>query len=269
VAVSRNTLCFASLFIAEQTKRGVSRNGKITKRWNVSLISEIGILRAHTYYTKVKSHEISSAVLCPLYGPLSPLWPSAGLFSFYGSVFLLRLSVPSTALCSFYGPLFLLRPSVPSTALCHLYGPLSPLKLSVPSWALCPLYGPLSHLRPPVPSTAFYSLHGPLPLLWPYDSSIALDTSRSLYPLYGPLSLVWLSVPSMRHVFSHLFREIMLHETRFIETCHFAKQLNKRKGPSCFAKWRNAFRQKPWWCTWGTFVENYNRFYCVPTCWQP
>jgi hypothetical protein len=130
-------------------------------------------------------------------------------------------------------------------AICPLYGPLSPLKLSVPSTALCPLYDPLSHLRPPVQSTAVSSRQGTLPLLRPYDSSIALDTSRSLYSLYGPLSLIWLSVPSMRHVFSHLFREMMLHETRFIEMCHFAKQLNKRKGPSCFAKWRNAFRQKP------------------------
>jgi hypothetical protein len=55
--------------------------------------------------------------ICPLWGPLSSLWPS----------------VSSTTLCPLYGLLFPLRPSVPSTALCPLYGPLSPLWPSVPS----------------------------------------------------------------------------------------------------------------------------------------
>jgi hypothetical protein len=73
---------------------------------------------------------VPSKAAFPLYGPISPLFPS----------------VPSTALCPLYGPLipsyrtlFPLRPSLPSMALCPLYSNLS-------FDALCPLKGPLTRV---------------------------------------------------------------------------------------------------------------------------
>jgi hypothetical protein len=97
-----------------------------------------------------------STIFCTLYGPMSPLQPSA----------------TSTAICPFYGPLLPLRRSVPATALfplymtlCFLYSPLSPL---LPS---CPLEGPLSSLWSSVSSTALCHLYGPLFPLWSSEDS--------------------------------------------------------------------------------------------------
>ncbi len=68
-----------------------------------------------------------STAIYPLYGPLSPLQLFSSLWP----------SVPSGALCPLYGPLSPLQPSAYSMALCSLYGSLSPLRPSVPSekWA--------------------------------------------------------------------------------------------------------------------------------------
>ncbi len=123
-----------------------------------------------------------------------PLWPSAPstvqpLYS--------PLS-PSTAFCTIYGPMSPLQPSATSTAICPLYGPLLPLRCSVPSTSLyplyepsvsstatCPLYHPLSPLQPSVPSIVLCPLEGPLSSLWPSVFS------RALCPLYGPVSPLW------------------------------------------------------------------------------
>jgi hypothetical protein len=75
------------------------------------------------YYMMVKSHEISSTALYPLYSLLPPIRP---LPPFYGHL------IP-------YGPLLPQRPSVLSGALCHPYS--TALSLL---YALCPLCSPLS-----------------------------------------------------------------------------------------------------------------------------
>ncbi len=68
---------------------------------------------------------------CPLFSPLSPLWPC----------------VSSVALCTCYCPLSPLRP-------------LFPLRPSVTSTLLCPLYIPLSpSLLPSLSCTAIYTLY--------------------------------------------------------------------------------------------------------------
>jgi hypothetical protein len=100
------------------------------------------------------------------------------------------------ALCSLYGPLSPLRPSAPSTVLCPLDDPLSTLRLSVPSTALCPLYSSLSLLLPTVLSTALYLLYNYLSPLHPYVLSSAFFPPlqyfvpyMALCSLYGPLPL--------------------------------------------------------------------------------
>jgi hypothetical protein len=99
--------------------------------------------------------------LCPLYNPMSPLWPYVPM-----------PSAPSTALCLH--------------ALCPLYGPLSPLWPYVPSTAICPLYGPLPPLRPSILSTALYPLSG------------LLSGSTAIFPLYIPMYPLRPSVPHCR-----------------------------------------------------------------------
>jgi hypothetical protein len=68
-------------------------------------------------------------ILCPLYGPISPLWSHVPL----------RSSATSIALYPFYGPLPCLQPFALSTALYPLYCPLSPLQPFYYSLALCSL----------------------------------------------------------------------------------------------------------------------------------
>jgi hypothetical protein len=144
-----------------------------------------------------------------LYGPLSSLRSSAS------SAALRHPSAFSTALCPFYGPLPFLRPSAlflrpsalflrpsalflrpsalflrPSALSTALY-PSTAIYLSS---ALYPLFGPLPSLRPSTLSSALYPLFGPLPSLRPSTLSSAL------YPLFGPLSplrpsCIYLSLP--------------------------------------------------------------------------
>ncbi len=96
----------------------------------------------------------------------------------------------------FYGPL---RPSTIPMALCPFYGPLTPLQYSVSC----------TSLFPSVPSKALCLLCRPLPL---YGSrlSTALCPSTALCTLYRPLPPLRPSVPSTRHVFLSLFREMMM-----------------------------------------------------------
>ncbi len=100
---------------------------------------------------------------CPLFSPLSPLWPC----------------VSSAALCTRYRPLSPLQP-------CFLYGLLSPLGPFVPSTALCPpLYGPLSPLQPSVHFTDFCQFDVSVPPLWPTVPFTAPAPSKALCNLYG------------------------------------------------------------------------------------
>ncbi len=108
-AVSRNVSVLLHFCLSRNKRNGKTfckmakwRNGELfAKQW--------GILQ-HTDYTEVEFHEISSTILCPSYGPLSPLQPCD--------------------LCHLYGPLSPLRPSDTDTTHCHFYGPLSPLRPS-------------------------------------------------------------------------------------------------------------------------------------------
>jgi hypothetical protein len=81
---------------------------------------------------------IPSTVLCPLYGPLSPLQPYVSL----------RPYVFSTVLCPLYGTLPSLRPSAPSTALYSVSSLLFPLQPSIPYPVFCSLYSPMSLYDP-------------------------------------------------------------------------------------------------------------------------
>jgi hypothetical protein len=76
---------------------------------------------------------LSPIALCSIYGPLSPLWPSAPS----------KVLCPSTAHCPLYAHLSPLQPSVP------------PLKPYVPAIALCPIHNILYSLWSSAP-------HGPL-----------------------------------------------------------------------------------------------------------
>jgi hypothetical protein len=81
----------------------------------------------------------------PLYGSLSPLWPSA----------------PSTTVCPLYSSRSSPQPPVLSSALCPLYG-------------LSSVCGRLFPLRPSSFSTALCSLYGFLFSIWPFVSLTAL-----------------------------------------------------------------------------------------------
>ncbi len=180
---------FAKLRKSETVKR-------FAKQWN-SL--------QQTSCNKVKSHEISSTALCPLYIPLSPLRPSASSTALLRPSTSLQLSTPFMDLCSLLGRLSPLRPSVSCSALFSPYGPLSPLQTYVPSTALCQLYGPLSPLTHFVPSTALCPLYGHLPPVCPLLPFQPPIPSIALFPLCDLLFPLRPFIPSTRHVFSHSF----------------------------------------------------------------
>jgi hypothetical protein len=94
----------------------------------------------------------TATVLCPLYGSMFPLLPSATFTA----------SVPSMAHCPLYSPLFPLRPSVLSIALYLIYS-FSPLWPSV-STTFCLLYSALYPPRPSLPSRALCPLYTDCPL---------------------------------------------------------------------------------------------------------
>ncbi len=204
-----------------------------------------------------------STTLCPLYGPLSSLWPtvlstalcllyaSAPLYPLYGLLAPLR---PSVAL---YGPLSSLRPSISFTTLCplpsvlstalissttlSLYGPLSPLRPSTRSTVLCPIYCtalcPLySHLSPlpSFPSVPSWHFYGPMPPQLPsalstslYPSTVFYSLPMARYPLYGPLYSLRPSVLST--ALGHLYGSLSPLWTSVPSTRHIISH--------CFANW--------------------------------
>jgi hypothetical protein len=104
---------------------------------------------------------VSSTVRCPLYGPLSSLWPSfllrpSGplspamiLRTFYGPMYPQQPSATSAALyfiMALYRPLSSLLPSVSSTALFHSMALCPSKALCAPSTTLCLLYDPMSSM---------------------------------------------------------------------------------------------------------------------------
>jgi hypothetical protein len=155
---------------------------------------------------------------------------------------LYKLSVSSKALCllydprSLYGSLFLLRPSVPSA-----------VQPSVISKTLCLLFGPLPPSTALYPSSAFYSSASlyPFTALYPY---------MALCPLYGPLSSLRPSASYMRHVSSHCLPKwwccFAVLQKKFHQNWPFRETVEEAKRPLLLRNRKcalqNAFRQKPY-----------------------
>jgi hypothetical protein len=178
-----------------------------------SPLSLCGILSPLRYF-------VPSAALCPLFGPFSPLRPSAPLRP---SV-LTRPFVPSTTLCPLYSPLSFLRPSASCTALCPPWPstprrpcthrrPSTPLNPSAPSTALSLPYGPLSLLRPTVP---FMKKNFPTVSR---NENIVLLFLETCFPRNGPF---WRNSKQAKRTL--LFREIAKRVLRNISRNRFVKK---------------------------------------------
>jgi hypothetical protein len=134
--------------------------------WSSVHSTDLCILTAFCLFCSPLSFLRTSVSSTAIYTPLNPYVPATGHVPLNDTLYPLWSYVPFKAICPLYGPMSSLWPSATSMAsatsraLCPLNCPVSPLQLlppprpPVPSEALCPFYGPWQKKRNDLPCFA-------------------------------------------------------------------------------------------------------------------